>query len=213
LLAQGIAKANHGGLRAVNLVLNALGLSAVFWGQGRNVGEEFGIAEDGGERIADFVGGASRKAAEGDEFFGVRDLLLDSVEIFDGIGGEFHKVAEFVSQQIELPIDESAQEEHSAENQAQTECGYVRRNIFVVKTEDGDNGQRENAQHGAAGSPDALAQFTIRPLIGDRLQGWARSGKGNEKKDRQQKGSVVKTSRIIPAGVDGYTEEQIATGD
>ena len=55
-----MAEAIDGILGAVDLLLDDQGAFTVRRREGGNVGEKFRIAEDGGERIANFVGGAGR---------------------------------------------------------------------------------------------------------------------------------------------------------
>jgi len=78
-LPQGVAEAGDRGLRPVYLFANVLSALAILLGQRGNVSEQFGIAENGGERVADFVRGAGSEPSESDKLFGLADLSLYGV--------------------------------------------------------------------------------------------------------------------------------------
>ena len=82
-ISERLAEPINGCLSAVHLLLDDLGALAIGRGKRGKVGEDLGVAEDGGEGIADFMRGTRSEAAEGGEFFRVRGLSLHGLEIFE----------------------------------------------------------------------------------------------------------------------------------
>ena len=78
-MPQGVAEAGDRGLRPVYLFANMLSALAILLGERGNVREQFGVAENGGERVADFVRGAGSEPSESDKLFGLPDLPLYGV--------------------------------------------------------------------------------------------------------------------------------------
>ena len=82
----------------VNVALDGLGLLTIVGSQRRDVGEKFGIAEDGSKRVTDFVRRTGGETAKRAEFLGVREASLDGFQVFEGGLRQLHKMNEFASQ-------------------------------------------------------------------------------------------------------------------
>src|SRR5450631_4728948 len=69
--------------------------------------EEFGDAEDGGERIVEFVGDAGEHLSHGGEFLGLDELLFQALEVGYVAAGDDDAVdlAGFVAERAEMAAD------------------------------------------------------------------------------------------------------------
>ena len=121
--AQSIAETVDGSLGEMDLLLDGLGALPVRRRERGYVYQQFGITENSGERIADFVRGAGGKAAEGSKLFGVIHLLLHGIQIHDGRLRQADGLHQFAREEVELPAGQRTQEKHGAEHKAQAKSG------------------------------------------------------------------------------------------
>ena len=109
--AERVAQAGDGGLGIVHLLLNDLRAFAVRRGKRGEVGENLGIAKNGGKRIVDFVRGTGGETPEGGEFFRMNGLSLNGFEIFERGLRKAHEVPEFLSEKGQFAENQAAQEQ------------------------------------------------------------------------------------------------------
>src|SRR5271157_429148 len=175
-VAQGVAEAVDSGLGVMDMLLDGLGALAVLRRKRGNIGQEFGIAEDGGQRIANLVGGAGGEAAEGGELLGMGHLLLYGIQILDGGLRQADGLDQLSRKEVQLPAGQGSEDKHGAENKAQAKCRDPGRNTLLGIAEQGDEGQGKNGQHGEACGPAHLLEFTAGPSILRGLQGRTEAG-------------------------------------
>src|SRR5690349_4165969 len=101
--------------------------------------KKFGDAEDGGERVVQFVGDAGEHLAHGGEFLGLDELLFEALEVGDVAAGEHHAfdVAGFVGERAEVEKNAAPIALFAADAHFQGLVGSSGGNDVVVEHADG----------------------------------------------------------------------------
>ena len=101
--------------------------------------KQFGDAENGGERIIQFVGDAGEHLAHGGEFFRLNKLFFEALEVGDVAAGEHHAfdVAGFVGERAEVEKNAAPVALFTADTHFQGLIGSSCGNDVVVQHADG----------------------------------------------------------------------------
>ncbi len=77
----------------------------------RRAEEHVGITEHGGDGIVEFVGGAADQLTDGGQFFGLKDLGLQTVQVFERFLRVIQEADQFAIEKMLAPENHDAHEE------------------------------------------------------------------------------------------------------
>ena len=209
--------------QVANKCFGAAGLVANFGRDGPGlfsqrsiVSEEIGIAQNRGQGIIDFMGGTGSELPQRHELFGLDQLSLKALKIFDGLFSAREKPRTIPVRHVLTQKYQETKRNCGEQNGHQPEFTDSGRIVGEFDRVYRKNRQRNDGRHGQTGRDDAFALFliaifgrrgirdiieSVSVLIGDQAG-------GAEPHEGRNKRQIVKTAGVINPEADGDINHQ-----
>ena len=122
----------------------------------RRAQEQIGITQHGGDGIVEFVGCAAQQLADGGEFFGLRDLCLQTFQVGEGLARVSQQAEQFPVEQALPHEDHGAHENCRGQSQDHAERTDASGNCVIQQRPCGKERERKGSDHAQPGEPHAM---------------------------------------------------------